>query len=187
MLTMSAIQPLYPRQSVPKLCVPTVSGKSWDLTEHLGENFTLIVFYRGLHCPICSRYLGDLNHKLDKFAARGTAVIAISGDDRERAGRAREDWNLDQLTIGYGMSLDNARKWGLFISSGRGKTSTGHAEPALFFEPGLFLVRNDGTLYFGSVQTMPFARPSFTEVLGALDFVLTNDYPARGEVLDHNA
>jgi len=184
---MSAIQPLYPRQPVPKLCVPTVDGQSWDLTQHLGKHFTLVVFYRGLHCPICSRYLGDLNKKLDKFTSRGTEVIAISGDDRERAERTRGDWSLDKLTLGYGMSLDEARKWGLYLSSGRGKTSTGHEEPALFFEPGMFLIRNDGTLYFGSVQTMPFARPSFAEVLGALDFVLTNDYPARGEVVNHNA
>jgi len=183
---MSAIQALYPRQPVPTLVVPTAGGDNWDLQDHLGENFTLVVFYRGLHCPICSRYLGDLNNKLDKFTSRGTEVIAISGDDRERAESTLRDWKLDKLTLGYGLSLDEARKWGLYISSGRGKTSTGHEEPALFFEPGMFLIRNDGTLYFGSVQTMPFARPSFAEVLGALDFVLQNNYPARGEVLDHN-
>jgi hypothetical protein len=76
------------------------------------------------------------------------------------------------------------RTWGLYISSSRGKTSAGVEEPALFTEPGLFLVRSDGTLYFASVQTMPFARPHFDEILQALDFVIANDYPARGEVVD---
>lgn len=28
---------------------------------------------------------------------------------------------------------------------------------------------------------MPFARPRFDEILGAIDFVLKNDYPARGK------
>jgi hypothetical protein len=28
---------------------------------------------------------------------------------------------------------------------------------------------------------MPFARPHFAELLGALDFAIANDYPARGE------
>jgi hypothetical protein len=28
---------------------------------------------------------------------------------------------------------------------------------------------------------MPFARPHFKEMLGAVDFVLDKDYPARGE------
>jgi hypothetical protein len=54
-------------------------------------------------------------------------------------------------------------------------------EPALFSEPGVFLVRPDGTLYYGAVQTAPFARPNFNDLLGALDFVIANNYPARGE------
>ena len=60
--------------------------------------------------------------------------------------------------------LDEARQWGLYISSGRGKTSTGVEEPALFSEPGLYPVRPAGTLYFGTVQTMPFARPRFADI-----------------------
>ena len=34
---------------------------------------------------------------------------------------------------------------------------------------------------------MPFARPSFAEVLGAVQKVLDIDYPARGEVVDYQA
>lgn len=51
----------------------------------------------------------------------------------------------------------------------------------MFAEPGVFLVRPDGTLFWGAVQTMPFARPLFSELLAAVDFVLAKDYPARGE------
>ena len=116
-----------------------------------------------------------------------TTVVAISSDSEARASEAKTKWRLNQLTVGYGLDLDKAREWGLYISSGHGMTSSGHEEPALFSEPGLFLVRPDGTLYFGSVQTMPFARPSFADILKALDFVLAKDYPARGEVLDHHA
>ncbi len=183
---MTAITPLMPRQPVPALDVPLVGGGSWSLAGQTPENFTLISFYRGLHCPICSKYLGDLNRKLDAFAERGVTAIAISSDGEDRAREAKEKWQLDRLPVGYGLELDKAREWGLYISSSRGKTSAGIEVPALFNEPGLFLVRPDGTLYFGSVQTMPFARPGFGEVLQALDFVLKADYPARGEVVDHH-
>ena len=37
------------------------------------------------------------------------------------------------------------------------------------------------TLYYGAVQTMPFARPIFSDLVGAIDFALAKDYPARGE------
>ena len=44
-------------------------------------------------------------------------------------------------------------------------------------------MRPDGTLYYGAVQTMPFARPHFDELLAALDFALAKNYPARGEYI----
>src|SRR5262249_46115017 len=52
------------------------------------------------------------------------------------------------------------------------------------YEPGLFLVRPDRTLYFASVQTMPVARPHFTDILAALDFVTAKNYPACGEEMN---
>jgi hypothetical protein len=89
--------------------------------------------------------------------------------------------DLENLDIAYDLSLEKAKKWGLYISTSRGKTSLGIVEPDLFSEPGLFLVSPDQSLYFGSVNTMPFIRPNFTELVGALDWIIDNNYPARGE------
>ncbi len=184
---MAQINPLMPRQPVPELQVSTVGGGTWRLGDQSPEHFTMVVFYRGLHCPICRAYLADLNRKVDEFEKRGVAVAVMSSDPQDRAERAKEEWKLDKLAIGFGLDLDTARSWGLYISTGRGKTSIGIEEPQLFSEPGLFVVRPGGTLYFGTVQTMPFARPGFADILKALDFVVANDYPARGEVMDHHA
>jgi len=170
-----------PRQPVPALSVSTTAGETWTLSEQHPENFTLVVFYRGLHCPLCKMYLRDLDRRLEEFQRRGVKVIAISSDTEERTRQAREDWGIQHLDLGFGLSIDSAREWGLYISTSRGATSAGITEPELFSEPGLFLVRPDNTLYAGAVQTMPFARPNFAELLQALDFVLSNDYPARGE------
>jgi peroxiredoxin len=159
-----------------------VSGETWTLSERKSQRFALIVFYRGLHCPICRGYLGELAKLEPEFETRGVEVGAVSSDEEERARHAAAEWQLGNLTLGYGLDLATARDWGLFISSSRGKTSAGIAEPAQFSEPGVFLVRPDGTLYWSAVQTMPFARPHFRELLGAVDFVISKDYPARGEV-----
>ena len=172
---------LKPRQPVPELSVSTLQGP-WSLSEQDPENFTMVLFYRGLHCPICSKYLVELNKLVDDFAEVGVSVLAVSSDGEDRAQQAREDWGLDKINLGYGLSADQARDWGLHRSAGRGKTSIGIEEPAEFAEPGLYLVRPDNTLYWGQVSTMPFARPHFREILGALGFALANDYPARGEL-----
>jgi peroxiredoxin len=181
---MSLPRPRFPRQPAPELDLPLVGGGRWKLSEQQPEHFTLIVVYRGLHCPICAGYLRGLTRKLPRFTGLGVDVIAVTNDPEDRAERAKAEWDVDDLSIGYDLDLNVARDWGLYISSGRGMTSAGVEETPYFVEPGLFLVRTDGTLYFASVQTMPFARPNFSEVLQALDFVLNNDYPARGEVID---
>lgn len=140
------------------------------------------MFYRGLHCPICKLQLTDLQRKLSDFAQRGVGVVAISSDGEALAAETKASWGLEVLRLGNGLDLATARRWGLFVSTGRGKTSIGVEEPARFSEPAIYLVRPDGTLYFGSVQTMPFARPHFADIMSAIDMVVAKNYPARGEV-----
>ncbi len=172
---------LTPRKPVPSLEVETLDGSTWSLAESKPDNFTMIVFYRDLHCPICSNYMRDLDRKIADFAKRGVEVIAISTDDGERARVTPEQWGFENINIGHSLSIEKAREWGLYISSSRGKTSAGIEEPPLFNEPGVFLVRPDGDLYAALTGSMPFARPHFSEILKAIAFSLENDYPGRGE------
>ena len=172
---------LNPRQPVPTLNLPTLSHGDFKLSEDAAPNFTLLVFYRGLHCPICLKYLLELGRLQPDFERRGVKVIAVSSDGRERAQAMADKLKAADLRMGYDLGLAKARAWGLYVSTSRGVTSSGIEEPALFSEPGVFIVRPDGTLYYGAVQTMPFARPHFDELLAALDFALAKNYPARGE------
>ncbi|SHF59184.1 Alkyl hydroperoxide reductase subunit AhpC (peroxiredoxin) [Salegentibacter echinorum] len=165
-----------PRKEVPNLRVETTSGMKWDLREQNSENFTMVVFYRGLHCPVCKSYLQELNEKVEKFEEKGVNIICISANNKELAEKTVEEWNVDNLTIGYGLETADSRKWDLYVSEGINDN-----EPEVFFEPALFLIKPDNMLYAASIQTMPFARPKFDELLKAIDFVLEKDYPARGE------
>lgn len=172
---------LVPRQKTPPLELELLGQGRFNLDRMTGTRGALLCFYRGLHCPLCAKYLTDLENRTAAFAERGVETIAISSDDRERAQAMAEKINAKELRFAFGLPLQQARDWGLYISTSRGKTSAGVEEPPLFAEPGVFLVHPDRTLYWASVQTMPFARPNFGELLGALDFVIANDYPARGE------
>ena len=172
---------LLPRKKVPALSVQTLTGETFDIATDSGNRGTLAVFYRGLHCPICIKYLTELDKLVGDFNELGLTVIAISSDTKERASGMAEKIGGQQLRLGFGLDLTTARNWGLYISTSRGKTSLGIEEPALFFEPGLFMVSPDQSLYFASVSTMPFVRPNFAELLGALDWIIKHQYPARGE------
>ena len=173
--------PLKPRKPVPDLEFDLAGGGRWSLAAQQPQNFTMIVFYRGLHCPVCRKYTSELNGMIGEFERRGVATVITSTDARERAEEAKAKWGLPNLSVGYGVTIEKARDWGLYVSSSRGMTSAGVEEPPLFAEPGLFLVKPDRTLYWASVSTMPFARPHFNEIGAAIDFVISKNYPARGE------
>jgi peroxiredoxin len=172
---------LMPRQKTPALSLPLLGGGQFDIAKPDTERGTVVTFYRGLHCPICATYLKELERLTADFAKRGVGTIAISSDTEDRAQAMAEKIDAKTLRFAHSLPLTVARDWGLYISTSRGKTSIGIEEPALFSEPGLFMVNADQTLYYMSVQTMPFVRPHFSELLGALDFAIDKNYPARGE------
>lgn len=167
--------PIKPRQPAPALELRTVEGRSWSLDKAAPKTFTMVVAYRSLHCPICRTYLGELETKLPEFGKRGVEVIAVSVDTAERAARAKSEWGLHNLRIGYGLPVATARNWGLFISRG-----TKDSEPPEFTEPGIFLVKPDGTLFAMAIASFAWARPPLDGMLRSIDYFIEHNPPARG-------
>jgi len=165
-----------PRKPAPPLEVKLLDGSTWRLSDAKPASFEMIVAYRGLHCPVCKTYLSELEAKLPEFAKRGVDVIAISTDSRERAERAKSEWGLNNLRIGCELPIASAREWDLFIS-----TAIRDGEPPEFNEPGLFLTRPDGTLFFASRGSAPWGRPPLDQMLRGIDVATERKMPARGE------
>jgi peroxiredoxin len=166
-----------PRTPAPALDVELVSGGRWRLADQEPDRLTMIVFYRGLHCPVCKGYLRQLDRMLDDFAAVGvTSVVAMSGDSAERARESVQEWGLGRLAVGYGQTIESMREWGLFVSK-----AIKDDEPDEFGEPGLFLIRRDRTVFAEILNSMPFGRPRFEDLVVSLKWIAENDYPARGE------
>jgi peroxiredoxin len=165
-----------PVEKVPEIKVKTLQGQEWALSRQKPAHFTLIVFYRGHHCRVCRHYIHDLSVQLPEFEKRGINVIAISSNSKEKALQSQNEWHTQDLLIGYDYPVEEARKLGLFISK-----AIKESEPDFFFEPALLVVRPDGTLYSIALQSIPFARPRFSDILGTFDFILRENYPPRGE------
>jgi peroxiredoxin len=82
---------LVPRGIAPDHVVETLSGALYDLSLEKPARFSLICFYRGLHCPVCSNYLRELDRLTPVLRARGVTTIAISSDTEERATNVSKD------------------------------------------------------------------------------------------------
>jgi peroxiredoxin len=167
---------MIPQQKVPSLELDLINNTKWIMDKQNPDKYTMILFYRGIHCPVCRKQLESLKDKLGAFVDRGVNVIAVSMDTEERAKKAGMEWDIASIPVGYEMTKEKAKEWGLYLSKG-----INDEDPELFSEPGMFLINKDGTLYFSSVQTMPFARLALDDILKAIDFVESENYPARGE------
>lgn len=167
---------LIPGQKVPNIDLPLTIQARFELSKQTPDNFTVLVFYRGSHCPVCRGYLEEISGRLDDFTSRGISVFAISMDNEVRAKKVDEEWSTGDLPLVYDLSEKDARDWGLYISEKR----EGSEEPEIFSEPGLYVVRPDMSLFFAQMQSAPFTRPSLDQLLEGLDYTVKNDYPARG-------
>lgn len=166
---------LTPDAQVPALSVPLVGGGTFTLADQTPEMFTMVVFYRGLHCPVCKAQLQTLQGLSKDFAQAGFSVLAVSMDTEEKATTVKQDWDLPDLNIGHSLDEATARAWGLYISHGLNPN-----EAPVFAEPGLFWVRPDGRLYLTVVSNMPWGRPDLGFLLSKVPLIIEKGYPARG-------
>jgi len=162
-------------EKVPALKLPLVGGGTWSLDRAVPRTFTLIWVIRGVHCSFCKAEVEALAARRQELAGIGCEVVVASMDDAARAARLADEWRAGGLTVTYGLSEAAARAWGLYLSS-----RVKDAEPAIFAEPGLFLVRPDGTLYAQFQSTAPWLRVDTDTLLRGVKIALERGTPPRG-------
>ena len=161
-----------PGYTMPAIELDTLDGGRLALDE---PGWRAVVVYRGAHCPICKRYLGELETMKEKFAEADVSLVAISADDAERARPFIEECGFGS-PVGVGLSLEAMQQLGVFISEPR----SAEEAPAPFAEPALFVVNPDKVLQIVDRANAPFVRPDMARVLEGIGFVREKDYPIRG-------
>ncbi|SFR53278.1 Peroxiredoxin [Yoonia tamlensis] len=139
------------------------------------ENWTLLVVYRGKHCGRCKKYLNILNGMRDEWANAGFDIAVVSADPVEKAAadQAEFGWAFD---IGYDLDEQQMAQLGVFMSD---PLSSGETDRR-FAEPGVFVIRPDGSLVIAAISNGPSARPELAELLDGMIFTKQSDRPARG-------
>jgi peroxiredoxin len=141
------------------------------------KNWTLLVVYRGKHCPRCKKYLNILNDMCSDWADAGFDIAVVSADSQEKAQAdlAEFGWGFD---LGYGLTEDQMATLGVYVSD---PLSPQEAD-GRFAEPGIFVLRPDGSQIIVSISNGPAVRPDLAELLDGMIFNKTNDRPHRGTV-----
>ena len=162
----------------PSVQVPNLNGDMLDLGKpDKDHDWRLVVVYRGKHCPLCTRYLKELDHALPQLNVLGVDVVAVSADSRERADTQIAEVQ-PRYRVGYDLSIEQMQTLGLYISSPR----LGMDAERPFAEPGLFVINAEGNLQMIDISNVPFARPSIDAMLMGLNYVrnMDGDFPVNG-------
>ena len=157
----------------PSTPVATVGNGTVDIASQSG--WRMLVVYRGKHCPLCKKYFKTLDGMLGELTAAGVSVLAASADPKEKAEAdlASEGW---RFPVGYGLSMEQMRALGLYISEPRSPQETDRP----FAEPGLFVINPEGRIQITDISNAPFARPDLTGILNGIKLIKERSYPIRG-------
>lgn len=140
-----------------------------------GEQWRLLIVYRGKHCPLCTRYLNEFEAYIPRLQAINVHTVAVSGDSLEQYLIHREKLE-NTYPIYHGLTLEQMKSLGLYISHPRSEQETDHP----FAEPGLFIINEHGTLQVVDISNNPFVRPDLENLVKGLEWIRQNDYPIRG-------
>jgi len=162
----------------PPLTVADANMSVRDLSRPTGSHdWMLVVVYRGRHCPLCTRYLNELEPLLPNLSEIGVDLAAVSGDSPEQLAAHREKLQVS-FPLFHSLSLPQMKQLGLYISDPRSPQETDHP----FAEPGLFVINEKGTLQVVDISNNPFVRPDLKTLISGLKWIRDpkNNYPIRG-------
>lgn len=161
---------------IPSITVPLLEGGAITLGQRTdASNWQIVFVYRGLHCPLCKRYLKKLETLKEGFSQAGAELVAVSGDTEAKARAMVEETGMT-LPVAYGLSIPQMQELGLYISHPRSEQETDRP----FAEPAMFAINEDGKLQLIDISNTPFNRSDLVELLDTVEWIRANDYPIRG-------
>ena len=157
----------------PEYVWPLTTGGDLNVARMPG--WRVLIVYRGKHCPRCTTYFKTLDGLLEGFKAAGIAVAAVSADPAEKANASVTE-NGWRFPVAYGLTMDQMRTLGLYVSEPRSPQETDRP----FAEPGLFVVNPNNNVQVVDVSNASYARPDLATLLGGIKFAIDNRLPVRG-------
>ena len=162
----------------PAIRARLLSDEEVLLSEPQGyKDWKLVVVYRGKHCPLCTKYLNQLEQYVQALNDVGVDIIAVSGDSKAQLESHLEKLDVS-FALAYGLTLEQMQELGLYISIPRSEQETDHN----FAEPGLFIINQDGNIQVVDISNNPFVRPDLAELVSGINWIRNpdNHYPIRG-------
>ena len=101
---MTYTQKLKAGDTFPTIEATTLDGTKVVLGQPQGEAIWQAVFiYRGKHCPLCTKYLNEIETYKQAFSDAGVDILAVSGDSKQQLEQHLAKLDIS-FSIAYGLS-----------------------------------------------------------------------------------
>jgi hypothetical protein len=161
---------LIPGAAFPELAISLASGGRWTL-DGTDYDLALIGVMRGYFCTYCHDSLLDLDRHAEAFRGIGIDVLTTSTDDSATAEKMTRELGLARLSVGFGLTLTDIRRLGLFATERQGK---------IFAEPAILMARRGGTVYAVFQTSISCGRLDIERLLEGLQLLAPAGFPLRG-------
>lgn len=147
------ISPLLIGEKIPVVRIPTANGDVYDLNNHVMQQPTILIFYRGGWCPFCNKALSGIQDIQDKLVKMGYQIIAISTDSPENLKMTANQHHLN-YTLLSDADLAVAKQFGIaFKAPGNylktlAQSTAGKDVDELLPVPSVFILDQAGIIQF---------------------------------------
>ncbi len=160
------VSPMTKGDTLPEVTMKNLEGEEVALKDTLGENMTVLVFYRGGWCPYCNVHLADLARIEPLLAKQNVKIIGISPDSPEALMKTR-----NEKAVSYELLSDSdtelIRQMRLaFVSKYDDKENPG--EKKVLPVPAVYIVDGNGKIVYSYWNSDYSKRLSGDELLEEL-------------------
>jgi peroxiredoxin len=156
------------------------NGNSVVLSDLLKKGDVVIVFYRGKWCPVCNRYLSNLQDSLTYIKQRGATVVAVTPEIPESALKTTKRTDAEFVIVSdkdesimrsydvlFNVTKGYASKVGTFTFTNIRKNNG--QDGARLPVPATYIIGSDGLIKYKHFEIDYRSRASVNEMIKILD------------------
>ena len=156
------------------------NGKFISSDELLSDKNLVIIFYRGVWCPVCVRYLKNLQDSLQYIEDAGAVVLAITPEVQDKVDKTVSKTNAEFLIVSdsteqimreYDVWFDVTSYYETKVNAGRlgDIASNNGKETARLPVPATFVLDSEGRIIYRHFEINYKSRASVADILSALN------------------
>lgn len=153
-------------------------GSEYELDQELKKGQTVVIFYRGQWCPVCSRHLSNLQDSLQVLKDADINVVAVSPEKPEKLVKTQKKTEATFTLVHdrdyvFAKAFDvlfrpDRKTLGVYNTMLRADLKNAHSDDSQQLPvPATFLIDTDGTVLWKHVDPDYKNRASVSSIIAA--------------------